>query len=162
MEAWAQQAPLLYPAQRRATATDEGSSGSIPREMEEEVKCQVEQALRDQHRGGMSELQDENRRLKEQLQSGMRAVPEGVQAIPYLSVIGLLQPAVLPCLRVVGLMLPAVSQCLSVIGFMLPAVIPCLRDRAYAASSHPVLECVRFMQAVKPHLSVIGLIHCRT
>ena len=76
MEAWAQQAPLLYPAQRRDTATDGGSSGSIPRELvEEEVKRQVEQALRSQQQG-MSDLQEENRRLREQLVAGSHPVPE--------------------------------------------------------------------------------------
>ena len=76
MEAWAQQAPLLYPAQRRDTATDGGSSGSIPRELvEEEVKRQVEQALKNQQQG-MSVLQEENRRLREQLESGIQPVPE--------------------------------------------------------------------------------------
>ena len=76
MEAWAQQAPLLYPAQRRDATTDGSSSGSIPRELvEEEVKRQVEQALKSQQRG-MSELQEENRRLREQLEAGVQSVPE--------------------------------------------------------------------------------------
>ena len=81
MEAWAQQAPLLYPAQRRDTATDGGSSGSIPRELvEEEVKRQVEQALRSQQQG-MSDLQEENRRLREQLVAGSQSVPERDRAL---------------------------------------------------------------------------------
>eukprot|EP00439_Symbiodinium_sp_Y106_P048927 s3665_g6.t1 len=67
MEEWVQNAPLLYPQTSRPVATDDASSGSIPREVvEEEVRRQVQQALKEQQRG-MQELKEENRRLRDQL-----------------------------------------------------------------------------------------------
>ena len=61
-----QNAPLLYPQNSRPAAGG-ASSGSIPREVvEEEVRRQVQQALREQQRG-MQELKEENKRLRDQL-----------------------------------------------------------------------------------------------
>ena len=159
MEAWAQQAPLLYPAQRRDAATDGGSSGSIPRELvEEEVKRQVEQALKSQQRG-MNDLQEENRRLREQLEAGTLSVPERDRAYtsssPYLSVIGL-TPAVSPYLSVIGL-IQAVSPYLSVIG-LTTAVTPYLSVIGLIQAVSPYLSVIGLTTAVTPYLSVIGLI----
>ena len=82
MEALNTRAPLLHGPPRAALTTDGLSSDSIPRDLvESEVRRQIQEALRAQQQG-LDDLQEENRRLRQQVQhaqasQGQEASGEG-------------------------------------------------------------------------------------